>query len=61
MKKKILIRSVGVMFSEEMYSQIKKLTDQAEIGVSDFIRNAVQQVLSKNTVQGGREYENPKQ
>ena len=47
MKKKIFTRSVGVMFTEEMYLQIKELTDQEEIGISDFIRNAVQQRLEK--------------
>jgi hypothetical protein len=47
MKKKIFTRSVGIMFTEEMYLQIKKITDQEEIGISDFIRNAVQQRLEK--------------
>ena len=45
MKKKIFTRSVGVMFTEEMYLQIKDITDHMEIGVSDFIRDAVQEKL----------------
>jgi len=47
MKKKVFTRSVGVMFTEEMYLKIKEITDQKDIGVSDFIRQAVQQKLEK--------------
>ena len=47
MKKKIFTRSVGVMFTEEMYLKIKEITDRKDIGVSDFIRQAVQQKLEK--------------
>jgi hypothetical protein len=47
MKKKIYTRSVGVMFTEDMYLKIKEITDREEIGISDFIRNAVQQRLEK--------------
>ena len=49
MKKKIFTRSVGVMFTEEMYLKIKEITDREDIGISDFIRNAVQQKLEKET------------
>jgi hypothetical protein len=41
MKKKIFTRSVGIMFTEEMYLKIKEITDREDIGVSDFIRQAV--------------------
>ncbi len=47
MKKKLFTRSVGVMFTEEMYLKIKEITDSRDIGVSDFIRDAVQQKLEK--------------
>ena len=47
MKKKIFTRSIGVMFTEEMYLKIKEITDREDIGVSDFIRQAVQQKLEK--------------
>jgi len=47
MKKKIFTRSVGVMLTEEMYLQIKKITDQEEVGISDFIRDAIQEKLEK--------------
>lgn len=49
MKKKIFTRSVGVMFTEEMYLRMKEITDQENIGISDFIRDAVQQKLEKET------------
>jgi len=47
MKKKIFTRSVGVMFTEEMYLKIKEITDRQDIGVSDFIRQAVELKLEK--------------
>jgi hypothetical protein len=47
MKKKIFTRSVGVMFTEEMYLKIKEITDGEDIGISDFIRDAVHQKLEK--------------
>jgi len=47
MKKKIFTRSIGVMFTEEMYLKIKEITDQEDIGVSDFIRQAVELKLGK--------------
>ena len=47
MKKKLFIRSVGVMFTEEMYLKIKEITDRGDIGVSDFIRQAVELKLEK--------------
>jgi hypothetical protein len=53
MKKKIFTRSVGVMFTEERYLKIKEITDREDIGVSDFIRQAVQLKLEKNPRIGG--------
>jgi len=47
MKKKIFTRSVGVMFTEEMYLKIKEITDRQDIGVSDFIRQEVELKLEK--------------
>lgn len=49
MKKKVLTRSVGIMLSEDMYFQIKKNTDEKDISISEFIRDAVQQKLTKET------------
>lgn len=49
MKKKLFTRSVGVMFTEDMYLKMKEITDREDIGVSDFIRDAVEQKLKKET------------
>jgi Arc/MetJ-type ribon-helix-helix transcriptional regulator len=46
MKKKIYTRPVSVVLSCEMYEQILELTDQQEISVSDYIREALQEKLA---------------
>jgi Arc/MetJ-type ribon-helix-helix transcriptional regulator len=46
MKKKIYTRPVSVVLSCEMYEQILELTDQQEISVSDYIREALQGKLT---------------
>ena len=46
MKKKILTRPVCVMLSQEMYQQVSKITDQQEISVSDYVREAIQEKLA---------------
>jgi hypothetical protein len=51
MKKKIFTRPVSVMLSVEMFDQIKTITDQGNIGFSDYIREALQEKLNrKNTI-----------
>ncbi len=49
MKKKILTRPVCVMLSQEMYQQVFKVTDQQEISVSDYIREAIQEKMAGET------------
>jgi hypothetical protein len=46
MKKKIFTRPVSVVLTEEMFSQIQKLTDRENIGFSDYIREAIQEKLT---------------
>lgn len=46
MRKKRLTRSVCVMLSEEMYRQIAEITDDKEISISDYIRDAIQMKLA---------------
>ena len=46
MKKKIYTRPVCIMLSQEMYEQISELTEQREISVSDYIRDALQEKLA---------------
>lgn len=47
MKKKIFTRPVCVMLSDEMFDQIKAITDKEEISLSDYIREAIQEKLSE--------------
>jgi len=51
MKKKIYTRPISVMLSVDMFDQIKTITDQGNIGFSDYIREALQEKLNrKNTI-----------
>jgi len=51
MKKKIFTRPVSVMLSEEMFDQIKIITDKENIRFSDYVREALQEKLNrKNTI-----------
>jgi len=50
MKNKIFTRPVSVMLSVDMFDQIKSITDQRNIGFSDYVRDAIQEKLNrKNT------------
>ncbi len=46
MKKKVYTRPVSVMLSEEMFDQVKTIADNEEIGISDYIREAIQEKLT---------------
>ena len=45
MKKKIYTRPVSVTLPEEMFDHIKAVTDQWDIGFSDYIREAIKDKL----------------
>jgi len=47
MKKKIYTRPISVVLSDEMFNKIKIITDQGDIGFSDYIREAIQEKLNK--------------
>lgn len=50
MKKKVYTRPVSVVLSVEMFDQVKTIADNEEIGISDYIREAIQEKLaSKKT------------
>jgi len=50
MKKKLYTRPLSVTLSEEMFDQIKEITDQESIALSDYVRAALQEKLNiKNT------------
>jgi hypothetical protein len=46
MKKKIYIRLVSVVLTDETFNSIKMITDQGNIGISDYIREAIQKKLA---------------
>ena len=48
MRKKTLIRQVGVLFSEDTYEALIRITDEIEISLSEFIRRIVEEKISQN-------------
>jgi len=55
MKKKIYTRPVSVTLSEEMFDRIKTITDKENIGISDYIREAIQIRFKLNIKENGYE------
>ena len=51
MKQKLFTRPISEVLSVEMFDQIKAITDQRNIALSDYIREALQEKLNrKNTI-----------
>jgi Arc/MetJ-type ribon-helix-helix transcriptional regulator len=50
MKRKLYTRPVSVVLSDEVFDQIKSITDQGDIGFSDYIRDAIQKQLGTETI-----------
>jgi predicted CopG family antitoxin len=48
MRKKIYTRQVGVLFSEDIYQELIRITDEIEISVSEFIRQTVEEKLKQS-------------
>ncbi len=46
MKQKLFTRPVSVVLSNEMFDQIKAITDQRNISISDYIREALHEKLN---------------
>ena len=46
MKKKVFIRPVSLALSTEMFEKISEITNQKEISLSEYIRNALIQALN---------------
>ncbi len=46
MKKKVYTRPVSMVLSEEMFDQVKTITDHVSIGISDFVREAIREKLT---------------
>ena len=50
MKKKMFTRPVSVVMTVAMFEQIRTITDQGNIGLSDYIREAIQEKLDHETI-----------
>lgn len=48
MRKKIFTKQVGVLFSENTYAELIRITDEIEIAISAYIRDMVEKELKKN-------------
>ena len=48
-EKETFTRPASVTLSDEMFDQIKTITDQGDIGLSEYIRDAIQEKLTKET------------
>jgi predicted CopG family antitoxin len=46
MRKKSFTRQVGVLFSEDTYDELIRITDEIEISVSEFIRRIVEEKIN---------------
>ncbi len=47
MKKKFYVRPVSIVLSIAMFDELKAITDQSNIAISDFIRNAIKRKLDE--------------
>lgn len=45
MKQKMYVRPISVVLSVDMFQQIKAITDERNIALSDYIREALQEKL----------------
>jgi predicted DNA-binding protein len=48
MRKRVLTKQVAVMLSVEMYQKIIESTDRAEISISQFIREIIEEKINRN-------------
>ena len=48
MRKKTLIRQVGVLFSEVTYEELIRITNNFEISLSEFIRRIVEEKINQS-------------
>lgn len=55
MKKKRFTRPVSVILSEEMFNDVRTITDKRDIGISDYIREAIEEKMTKYVNAGRNE------
>jgi len=58
MKKRVFVKPVGVVFDDDTYDRLVKITTREEVSKSEFIRNAVREVMDRH--QGKEERRNAK-
>jgi metal-responsive CopG/Arc/MetJ family transcriptional regulator len=58
MKKKRFVKPVGIVLDEQTYDILVKITTREELSKSEFIRNAVKEVMDR--YQGKEERKNAK-
>jgi hypothetical protein len=46
MKQKMYVRPISVVLSISMFDQLKAITDESNIAISDYIREALQEKLA---------------
>ena len=46
MKQKFYVRPISVVLSTSMFDQLKAITDEGNIAISDYIREALQEKLA---------------
>jgi len=46
MKQKMYVRPISVVLSTSMFDQLKAITDESNIAISDYIREALQEKLA---------------
>ena len=54
MRKKSFTRQVGVLFSEDTYENLIRITDEIEISVSEFIRSIVEEKIYQKKEEGNK-------
>jgi predicted DNA-binding protein len=52
MRKRNFAKQVGVLLTEETYLQLVKVTDKAEVPLSEFIREIIEDKLNQITEKG---------
>jgi len=51
MRKKIYTKMLNVLISDEMFKTIRQITDQEEVSISSWIRDAVQMRIDKDDLE----------
>ena len=58
MRKRVYIKPIGIMVSEEMFTSILEICDQEELAISDYVRSAIELKLSQETIDEKQSKEN---